>query len=942
MKTTRAFLANAEYLDRFYEAWLQDPSSVPADVAHFFEGFELGQSQGGGLQRKHLQSAVNSLVYHYRSIGHRVAQINPLGGSPSQHPELELAAYNLSEANLAETFDSNHIPGLAQATLAEIIAHMRDTYCGAIGVEYMHIQNTAERRWLQERMESGRNRPELTREERRRALYQLAKAESFELFLHSNYRGQKRFSLEGAETTIAALDHLVERGQELGLREIVIGMAHRGRLNVLANVIKKSFTEIFSEFEDNFLNETYYGDGDVKYHKGYSNDVVTSAGQAMHLSLTPNPSHLEIVGPVVQGKVRAKQAERGDAERSMVMPLVLHGDAAFIGQGIVAETFNLSQLKGYRTGGTIHLVINNQVGFTTSPMDYHSGIYCTDMAKMADVPIFHVNGDDPEAMLHVVDIAVAYRQRFKKDVVIDMWCYRRHGHNEADEPAFTQPLLYSKIATHPSVVRIYGRRLAENGDMSEAELAELVGAFEAGLNRARAEAASPKSPVDLSEMRGRWQGLQRAFSHDIVETGVARETLLRIARHVAGGTPQGFNIHRKIQKQYDDFAAAVADGGPLNWANAETLAFGSLLLEGTGVRLSGEDSRRGTFSQRHAAVYDQKTGELYIPLTSLDADQAQFCVYDSSLAEASVLAFDLGYSMADPFRLIMWEAQFGDFANGAQVIIDQFMASGLSKWNRHSGLVLLLPHGYEGQGPEHSNAWLRRYLSLCAEENIQVVYPSTPAQYFHALRRQVRRRFRRPLIVMTPKSMLRDPRCVSTVEELETGHFRELIDDPRGIANPRRVVFCAGKVYHELMTAIAEQGSEDVAVVRVEQFYPIDEAAWEEVGRKYGGVPEWVWLSEEPTNFGAWGFMKATMATYHENETWFVGRARSASPAAGSLTRHKMQQKRLLELALQPGNLQSYLTDGVAVFTQGEGLWHLKSRSPHSANPSAKAPSQNG
>ncbi len=938
MKTNLAFGMNAAFLEQNYEAWLRDPASVPADLAHFFEGFEFGQSEGGGLRRKHLQSAVNSLVFHYRSIGHRVAQVNPLGGNPTSHPELELAAYNLSEANLAEVFDSNHIAGMAQGTLAEIVAAMRETYCGPIGAEYMHIQNTTERRWLQERMEAGRNQPKLAREQRGRILWALKKSEMFEQFLQNNYRGQKRFSLEGAETVIPAMDYLVERCPENGIAEVVVGMSHRGRLNVLANVIRKSMTEIFSEFEDNFLDDAYHGDGDVKYHKGYSNDVATSTGHVVHLSLTANPSHLEMVGPVVQGKVRAKQAERGDTERTTVLPLVLHGDAAFAGQGIVAETFNLSQLKGYRTGGTIHLVINNQVGFTTSPMDYHSGTYCTDMAKMADVPIFHVNGDNPEAVVHVMGIALDYRQRFRKDVVIDMWCYRRHGHNEADEPGFTQPLLYAKIARQPSAVQVYAEHLAKSGDPTDAETAALAAEFEQKLAEARTEAANRRMPRDLNEMRGRWKGLRREFSFDIAETGADPKMLRMIADRVANGAPAGFELHRKIRRLLDDFKAAVDAGGDLTWSNAETLAFGSLLLEGTGVRLSGEDSRRGTFSQRHAALYDQKTGDMLIPLTNLRPGQPQFCVYDSSLAEASVLAFDYGYSMADPFRLIMWEAQFGDFANGAQVIIDQFIAGALSKWNRHSGLVMLLPHGYEGQGPEHSNAWLRRYLSLCAEDNIQVVYPSTPAQYFHALRRQVRRDFRRPLLVLTPKSMLRDPRCVSPVSELESGHFHELIDDHRVRGTARRVVFCSGKIYHELATALAERKTDDIAVVRVEQFYPINEALWEEVARRYSDASEVVWLSEEPTNFGAWGFMKATLATYFPRDAWFIGRARSASPATGSMTIHKSQQARLLEFATQPGPLEPELVDGVAVFTQGEDLWHLKSRSLHSASPLAKAP----
>jgi 2-oxoglutarate dehydrogenase E1 component len=885
---------------------------------------------------------VDSLVYHYRALGHRIAAINPLGDNPTTHPDLDLSGYGIPEDHLGRVYDTNHIPDIKEAPLSEIVEIVRDTYCGFVGVEYMHIQETAERRWLQQRMETGRNRPRLTPGHRQRILFKLQRSEMFEHFLHSNYRGQKRFSLEGAETLIPAIDHVVEKAPALGIVEIVFGMAHRGRLNVLANVFEKSYDEIFSEFEDNFLSETYHGDGDVKYHKGYSNDVPTLSGARIHLSLVANPSHLEAVGPVVEGKTRAKQAERNDTARKAVLPFIIHGDAAFAGQGIVAETFNLSQLKGYRTGGTIHFIVNNQVGFTTSPQDYQSTTYSTDVAKIVGVPIFHVNGDHPEHVVHVMDMAIDYRQTFGKDVVIDMWCYRRHGHNEGDDPSFTQPLLYARIAKHPSVVELYTRELTVAGELKPGEAEGFAEEFGARLEEAKKlAAAGQRKPSIMAPFGGRWKDLKRDYSHEPVKTGVSYEALVSIARKVAT-IPDGFNVNRKIRRIYDEFLETVESRGALNWAGAEILAFGSLLLEGTGVRLSGEDSRRGTFSQRHAALLDQETGEMHIPLTCLDPGQASFCVYDSSLAEASVLGFDYGYSLGDPYRLILWEAQFGDFSNGAQVIIDQFIAGAISKWNHHSGLVMLLPHGYEGQGPEHSNAWISRYLRLCGENNMELCQPTTPAQYFHLLRRQVRRNFRRPLIMFTPKSMLRNPLATSPVEDLTRGHFQEVLDDPRGVAAPRRVLFCSGKAYFELDQARQERGIDDIAIVRVEQFYPIWDAQWEELERKYLDVPEWVWVSEEPTNFGAWGFMHANLGTHHDGEVWFVGRARSASPATASLFYHKRQQKVLVDFALKPGPLVVDLIDGVAAFTRGEELWHLKSRSPLSESPSQKAPSQVG
>jgi len=933
--------SNAEYLENSYNAWKQDPASVSADLALFFEGFDFAQNATCGVGASK-QSAVDSLVYHYRDIGHRIAQINPLGDNPTSNPELELSAFGLGEQDLDSVFDSNHIPGLANAPLHDIINHLRETYCGSIGAEYMHIQDTAERRWLQERMEGTRNHPSYSHEHHLRILWKLQKAEMFEQYLHTTYRGQKRFSLEGAETLIAALDRLLERSVQSGIVEIIFGMAHRGRLNVLANIIEKSYDEIFSEFEDNFQMDTTHGDGDVKYHKGFSKDVIAD-GKPIHLSLTANPSHLEMVGPVVEGKVRAKQNQRNDLERKKVLPFVIHGDAAFAGQGIVAETFNLSQLRGYRTGGTIHFIVNNQVGFTTTAADYLSGLYCTDVAKMMGVPIFHVNGDHPEFVLHCIDMALDYRQTFGKDVVIDMWCYRRHGHNEGDEPHFTQPLLYDRIKVHPSVDDLYAAELARRGEQGKEETSALANDFEKRLDEAREQAAAIKQrQLEEDMLGGCWQKLKRGYSFETVQTGVPIENLQKVGE-VLADLPKGFNIHRVPREQMEKIRKATLGDGDLRWAEAELLAFGTLLLEGIKVRLSGEDSGRGTFSQRHAIIYDQKTGEKFIPLTRLDKDQATFTCYDSSLAELSVLAFEYGYSVGDPFTLVMWEAQFGDFANGAQVIIDQFIAAGESKWKRMSGLILLVPHGYEGQGPEHSNAWLRRYLTLCAEDNIQVVNASTPAQYFHLLRRQMLRDFRTPLVVLTPKSLLRRPGVTSRIEDLEKGHFQELIDDTRNSSNASRVLFCSGNVYYDLIDRVNTDGNaEDIAIVRVEQLYPFQQQLWNDIADKYENAKEWVWVSEEPTNFGAWTFMRQQLESLYDGPVWYVGRARSASPAVGSKKAHDRQQEMLVSYALQPGPLASELVDGVSVFTRGDELWHMKSRSQRSANRSAKAPSHSG
>jgi 2-oxoglutarate dehydrogenase E1 component len=949
MNLPSEYANNLHWMQASYDAWRQDPLSIPPGLAAFFEGYEFGtglqempgntaMSSGGAEAIAYfakLQLRVEELMLAYRLHGHRQAKLNPLGGERPVTPELEPELYGLGSEHLAMVFLAHNSPLYTEASLAQIISDLRETYCGYIGVEYMHSQSTAEREWFRQRLEGCRNRPSVTHEMQMRALAKLVEAEKFEQFIHTRFRGQKRFSLEGSETLIPALDHLVNRAPHHGIERIVFGMAHRGRLNVLANIIGKDHDDIFSEFDDNYNMAMAHGDGDVKYHKGYSRDIKTPSGATVHLSLASNPSHLEMVGAVVQGKVRADQALLNDRERRRVLPFVIHGDAAFAGQGIVAETLNMSQLRGYRTGGTIHFIINNQVGFTTEAHDYVSGLYCSDIAKGMGCPILHVNGDSPDHVMHCVELALEYRQLFQKDVVIDLWCYRRYGHNEADEPAFTQPVLYRKIRQQPSVVRIYAAQLQgldKPGDEISEELAE---AFEAKLEGARAEAkaSDPMHPID-DEFGGAWAAVDWRYTHTPAQTGVPKDILQRVI-NAATTTPENFDINPKIKKVFADYVQQVQNGGNLPWGPAELLAFGTLLLEGHGVRVSGEDVGRGTFTSRHAILYDQTTGEKTLPLCALETEVADFCVYDSPLAELAVLAFDYGFSTADPHKLVCWEAQFGDFANGAQVIIDQFIASGFSKWGRMNGLVMLLPHGYEGQGPEHSNAWLSRYLQLCAEENIQVIYPSTPAQYFHALRRQIHRPFRRPLIVMTPKSLLRRPDAVSPISDFEHGHFREILDDTRlngDAKKARRAIFCAGKVWYDLMAEVKARDIRDVAIIRVEQFYPFPEDQWEEVASRYANAKEWVWVTEEPVNFGAWDFMQAMLATMYDGPIWCVGRARSASPATCSHHLHDHQQRTLVAHALSTGPLKNYLEDGVSVFRRGDNLWHKKSLSHLSAS----------
>jgi 2-oxoglutarate dehydrogenase E1 component len=906
-RSTFANLGNLNVIEEYYDRWKRDPASVDASWRIFFEGYELGREPAAVDESTDVaaaaraQAAVTGLIDAYRESGHYLADLDPLKLYPQGETLdlLEPAAFGLSDADMDRVFYYRFAEG-GRCTLRALIAILRKTYCRKIGVEFMHIRDVEIREWLLERMEPTRNRPAFDIKKKRRIVYKLNVAELFETFLHKNYVGQKRFSLEGGEMLIPLLDAVIERAGAAGVREIVMGMPHRGRLNVLTNLLEKPYGTIFNEFEGNHLPETVGGDGDVKYHLGFSADRVTADKHTVHLTLTANPSHLEAVNPVVEGRMRAKQRRFKDRDRRLGVPILVHGDAAFAGQGLVAETLNLSQLPGYRTGGTVHIVVNNQIGFTTAPSEGRSTRYCTDVAKMIEVPIFHVNGEDPEAVVFVGELALDFRQKFGKDVVIDMVCYRRHGHNEGDEPAFTQPLMYEKIKNRISVRELYTEQLVMSGELTSQEAETIAETFADKLQQVLAEVkrGSPLERPHHPGFGGAWAGLVPEYSFTPVETGVDIAILKQIAEQAAN-TPAGFAPNPKLAKLVAGRVKTVETKGALDWAFAEMLAFGSLLWEGTPVRLSGQDSRRGTFSQRHAVMVDMKTGERWVPLNHLRDNQPEFCVYDSLLSEAAVLGFDYGYSLDEPHMLIMWEAQFGDFANGAQVIIDQFIASAESKWGRASGLVMLLPHGYEGQGPEHSSARLERFLQLCAEENIQVTVPTTPAQYFHLLRRQVRRGFRKPLIVMTPKSLLRHKLAVSPVEQLTVGHFRDLLDDPATPDRARRVLFCSGKVYYDLFAKRAELGVErDVALIRIEQLYPWPGDELKTVRERYRSAREWVWVQEESQNMGAWTFAAPRFQELFGVQVDYVGRDASASPATGSKLVHDREQAEIVEAAI--------------------------------------------
>ena len=849
------------------------------------------------------------LIRAYRVRGHLIANLDPLGlDGEKHHAELDPATYGFTAEDYDREFFLDGVLGRETATLREALDIVKQTYCAKIGVEYMHIQYPDQKSWIQLQIESSRNRAELTDEVRRDILRELYSSEGFERFLHIKYPGTKRFSLEGAESTIPMLEAIIRRAGEQGVEEIVLGMSHRGRLNVLTKVMGKSYAAVFSEFQGESANpDDVQGSGDVKYHLGASSDRELADGRTIHLSLAANPSHLEAVNPVVAGKTRAKQAQRGDTERRKVMGLLLHGDAAFAGQGLVAETLGLSELRGHRTGGTIHIIVNNQIGFTTSPKYSRSSPYPSDVAKMVQAPIFHVNGDDPEAVVHVARLAVEFRQRFNRDVVIDMFCYRRHGHNEGDEPAFTQPLMYRNIARHPTTRQLYTEKLIADGTLTPKAAEALIDEFNQRLEE-ELETAQSYRPNKADMLEGVWEGIEvsRDGGSRRGKTGVALETLNAVGMAISA-RPAEFNLNRKVERVLDGRRAMIESGEGIDWAMAEALAFGTLLTEGNGVRLVGQDSGRGTFSHRHSVLVDQSTEERYEPLNHVQEGQAAYEVIDSMLSEAAVLGYEYGYALADPSKLVLWEAQFGDFANGAQVIIDQFVAPGESKWLRMCGLVMLLPHGFEGQGPEHSSARLERYLQLCAEDNMQVVNCTTPSSYFHALRRQIRRNFRKPLVVMTPKSLLRHKRCVSKLADLAPGTAFHRVMYENEMPGPddgmRRVILCSGKVFYDLEAERDRRGLKDVTMLRLEQLAPFPKTPLREELKRFPNA-DVVWCQEEPQNMGAWTYVAPRIEAIMKHldgpskRPLYAGRPEAASPAAGTNKVHVAEQAKLVDKAL--------------------------------------------
>lgn len=850
------------------------------------------------------QAAVIQLIHAFRVRGHLMADLDPLGFAPrEQHPELDPESYGLTEADLNTEFLTGTLQvshhSERRATLSEILETLRSTYCGKITCEYMHIQVPEEKQWLQDRMEPEANNWPLEKSIRLRALDRVIEAEEFEHFLHTRFIGHKRFSLEGGESTIAVLDEILDRAASTNVKEIVIGMAHRGRLSVLANIVGKSMVQVFSEFEGGDP-DSIQGSGDVKYHLGATGVRKNSQGKEITLSVAFNPSHLEAVDPVVEGIVRPKQDRLRDRDRARVIPLLIHGDAAFAGQGVVWETLNLSQLEGYTTGGTVHLVINNQIGFTTNPIEARSATYSTDIARAVQAPIFHVNGDDPEACVRASQLAYDFRQQFKKDVVIDLVCYRRHGHNEADDPSYTQPLLYKKIKTHPSVAVLYSARLVEEGLADAAHIEQARKTVANRLNGIYDASKQNAERYQVDEMSA--VGLDQVERPEAISTAISPDLAGRVLRGITS-FPADFHVHPKL-KAFLEKRRQVLEGGPIDWATGEALAFGSLALEATPVRLSGQDSARGTFSQRHLEYYDYETGKPFIPMQHLAPNQGRFEVWDSSLSEFAVMGFEFGFSVADPLTLVLWEAQFGDFVNGAQIMIDQFVATAETKWAQPSGLVLLLPHGQEGQGPEHSSARIERFLQLCGEDNMQVANCTTPAQYFHILRRQMyggpnRRGIRKPLIIFTPKRMLRNPKAVSYLSDITSGAFEEVLADPAVDASAvRRVLITSGQLYFDVLAAREERKISDIAIVRLEQYYPFPDSKMRAVLAQYPPTAGVRWMQEEPRNMGAWRFVREWFRPILDETrrvVEYAGRAESSSPAPGSLKRHQQEQAELID-----------------------------------------------
>lgn len=922
---------NAAYLEEQYENWLRDPNSVTQNLRDYFEQlpttngiaqdiphsdireqFEKitrsravgrgGPAVDASLAHERKQVGVNQLINAYRIRGHQWAKLNPLTDEKDVRPlvrELELGSHGLTEADFDTVFNTGSLHAPEQMTLRDIRAQLERTYCGSIGIEYMHMLNTTQKEWLQQRFESAQGKPQYDYSTRRWLMERLTAAEGIEKYLHTKYVGQKRFSLEGGESLIPMMSEMVRRAGKQGIKELGVGMAHRGRLNALVNILGKKPAELFSEFEGKHVDEL--DSGDVKYHQGFSSDIQTEGGE-LHLTMAFNPSHLEIVSPVIEGSVRSRQDRRKQFGNE-VLPIIVHGDAAFAGQGVVMETFNMAYVRGFTTHGTIHIIVNNQVGFTTShPEDSRSTVYCTDVAKMINSPILHVNGDDPEAVLFAAQLAFDYRMQFKQDVIIDLTCYRRLGHNEADEPSATQPMMYRKIKSLPTTRKLYGDSLVRSGVLAEDEPETMIKEFRAHLDAGDCVAPGVlPGPVHKNKYSIDWSKHRNRYWRDSWKSEVPLERLQSLANKLTT-LPDGFELHARVRKIVEDRRKMTAGGLPLDWGYAENLAYASLLDQGFAVRITGQDVGRGTFFHRHAVLHNQHSGESYTPLENLAEGQPDFRIYDSVLSEEAVLAFEYGYSTTDPNTLVIWEAQFGDFANGAQVVIDQFITSGEAKWGRLCGLVMLLPHGYEGQGAEHSSARLERFMQLCARDNMQVVVPSTPAQCYHMLRRQMLRDLRQPLIVMSPKSLLRHKLATSTLEDLSEGTFQPILDeyDPIDPKKVKRLVFCSGKVYYDLLEKRRDEKIEDIAIVRLEQLYPFPYDEMHTIMDKYKGTKDIVWCQEEPRNQGAW------FASRHRIERClkktmtlsYAGREPSAAPAVGYASLHAKEQALLVEQAL--------------------------------------------
>ncbi len=894
--------AHPEYIDQLYREYKQNPESVEESWRKFFDGFEfakLNNAPGESLpQSSQKELAVLNLINGYRTRGHFFTKTNPVRNRRKYSPTLAIENFNLTEIDLETVFQAGTEIGIGPATLRQIIDHLEETYCKSIGAEYAFIRKPERVKWLQEKFESTRNRPDFSIKQKQRILQKLNQAAVFENFLHTKYVGQKRFSLQGGETLIPGLDAMIEKGAELGIEEFMIGMSHRGRLNVLSNILNKDYEEIFSEFEGEEYADAVFA-GDVKYHLGYTSEVTTQNGKKVKLGLAPNPSHLEAVDPVVEGMVRSKIDYKYDGDESKIAPVLIHGDAAIAAQGVVFEVIQMSLLKGYRTGGTIHLVVNNQLGFTTNYLDGRSSTYCTDVAKVTLSPVFHVNADDAEAVVLAVQIAMEYRQIFHTDVFIDLLGYRRYGHNEGDEPRFTQPKLYKTIAKHPDPREIYNEKLLKTGSVEKNMAKEMDKEFrqmlQEDLKQAKAKKYGKTSPTFSDDCDLKMRQAGQIFD-PIPETRVDKKKLLEIGKNLFS-IPEQLKPFSKIEKLYEERFNRFTGGQNFDWAIGEMLAYATLLDEGVPVRISGQDSERGTFSHRHAIIRDEETEDEYSPLNNVSENQARFQIIDSLLSEYAVLGFEYGYSCANPDGLVVWEAQFGDFNNGAQIIIDQFISSSEAKWNRSNGLVLYLPHGYEGQGPEHSSARIERFLSLCAHDNMQVINCTTPANLFHALRMHMKYPFRVPLVVFTPKSLLRNPLCVSDLSDFTEIGFKRVIDDDSADPNDvNRILFCSGKIYYELLAKKQEEARKDVAIVRVEQLYPLPQTELEFIVKKYKKAERLIWVQEEPENSGAWSFINRK---YKSVPLEVISRDESASPATGYYKTHIAEQQAILSKAFE-------------------------------------------